>query len=283
VQETEADPDVDAEDLSYASLVAIVASRLDEDWRSVTGGMGQHETPVERDARRSRVAGRIVAASFLAEDPPARDGALAEALQASRIEGSAPEYRLLAAACLLRAGASDEAWALVRSVADEEPSSTSPPDSTTVAEGEFRLANLAFAKSIDGLGKFVPAAGEDLVPGNAILIYGEFHDGASFLEEGSNGEGDRYRRSFSASLAVVSADGVEIDTLDFLPESRGSQTSEGPTDPVNFWARYTIPADLAPGPYRVRIRGTDVLGDSEASAEIPLVVRSATRKAGARS
>jgi hypothetical protein len=136
------------------------------------------------------------------------------------------------------------------------------------AGGQFALASLAIARSIEGPGRFTPLPEEQVGPGKAFLIYGEFTNFTTVPAAGS-----RHRASFSASLKLLGPKNDIIGVLDFLPVGRGDQTMVSPAEKLNFWARYRLPASLAPGTYRMVVTARDLLGGKTATAQLQFRVK----------
>ena len=77
-----------------------------------------------------------------------------------------------------------------------------------------------------------------------------------------------YSREFSGRLRLTDPEGKILDELDFLPPGRGRQDVQDESEAVNFWARYTIPADLSAGKYTVVVTAADLLQKVSAQAQL---------------
>jgi len=274
--------------IPYPLLLEEIYRRLEDDWEASAGGLGPSGEPsaadrVEDHAQASR---RLIALGLLLEDRGvsgealrARE-ALRSALAFATAKDAAPEDRLLAATYWIQTGRLEEAAAILedlfprpplpaRAVGDAVPPQT--PEAPGL-QSSFHLASLALARSVDGPGKYLPAAADSVSPVKTILIYGEFRSFRALREVGEDDAQPVYRRSFAASLRLLTAAGAQVDALHFLPEGRGVQVAENQDDMVNFWARYTIPEDLESGQYKIVIDGRDLIGGSSASAELALSV-----------
>lgn len=269
--------------LSDAAILDLLRERLTGEWAELQGGLGESSAGAAPTSR-TRTAAQLLALTFLLGEEPLAPGILEEALTTAMDREATADCRLLAAACLLREGATDEGLALARQVSragepveDESAGSAGEQKASRAASpapGRFHLASLSFARDIQGLGKFVPARREDLGRGSTVLIYGEFR-GATTVEDGSSPEGRAtLRQEFSARIDLLDSDGRIVDRLEFLPEGDGKHTAEYPGEHVNFWARYTIPQHLDPGEYRLVVHARDLLGDVPAMAELKLTLAS---------
>lgn len=152
---------------------------------------------------------------------------------------------------------------------------TVPHEATAdeMPESAFELVSVTFASRIDGPGDFVRMAPEDLQPGKDILVYGEFAGFRTIESRAEPGDPPTHSRAFSARLHLQDAKNNVLDELGFLPPSRGRQSVHDPEEPVNFWARYEIPDDLAAGDYVIVISAEDRLGGQSATAELGFEVR----------
>ena len=135
------------------------------------------------------------------------------------------------------------------------------------------LSSVVFASKIDGPGQFETIAREKITRGKDVLVYGEFRNFQVTTEQGDRSDKEMYARSFRGNLQLTNVNGKVIDELEFLPEGRGRQVVSEPAEPVNFWARYTIPASLESGNYRILIMATDLVGDRHAQAMLDFDVK----------
>ncbi|MEM7261907.1 MAG: hypothetical protein AAF488_07925 [Planctomycetota bacterium] len=192
------------------------------------------------------------------------------------------ESKLLAAALLGRTGAYDERNLLLSEVYsqlfDASPESLTsvemivPKESVTEAveataprNGEFHLDSVAFAAEISGLGDYTRRPTNKFLPGERILIYGEFVD---FLETHERRDsGDVYTREFTATLKLLDGErgikdyGVIID---------GRSESDTTASRLNFWAECTLPSNAEAGEYLLVIEAYDHGGASGATATLDL-------------
>jgi hypothetical protein len=245
------------------SLIEELESRWSRQWSSLPGGIGQ----VDEDPQREQLAKRLLAIGFLRPGSAEAPRSIEEALSYARATLREPEHKLMAAAFLESAGRREEA---VELVAEVSGGIGAPGTETALAE-RFRLENLAFARSIEGPGKFTVAEPEDLRAGKTVLVYGEFRNFRSVLD--SRGDTPVHHRAFAASLELLGESGEKVDRLDFLPEGRGYQAAAEQGAIVNFWARYRISPNLAPGKYRIVVEAKDLLGGAQSSSELTLELR----------
>lgn len=196
-------------------------------------------------------------------------------LAASR---SAPDdVRLLAAAYHAHHGAPEHAREVLAGLFEPEASEQQTTDLAVASTNDsFQITGLSFARSIEGPSKFTPATLEEILPGRKVLIYGEFRHFKN-EPEGLKGVGTTYRRSFSATLRLLSSTGKELDRLAFLPRDRGLQRSQTESEVMNFWAKYQLPADLPPGTYKFVVEAEDILGDASATGELDLELAAPSR------
>jgi hypothetical protein len=246
---------------SEESLLTELDARFSAEWTALSGGIGNPGADVA-DPRRDEAARRLIALAAIR--PPEEPGPLTEALAYSMSDRRKMEHKLLAAAYLEMQGRGDEARRLVASVAGGAPGAL-PVGPTP---GAFHIAGLAFARTIDGPGKFTAAPPSQVAPGKTVLIYGEFRGFHNLLQEAEGGKEPVHRCAFAGSLRLISPAEEEIDRLEFLPEGRGLQEAPAAKEIVNFWARYRIPPNLKPGKHRIVVEGRDILAGSTASAEI---------------
>ena len=145
---------------------------------------------------------------------------------------------------------------------------TNDPADTKAA---FRMVSVTFASEIQGPGDYKPLGNRVFNPGDHVLIYGEFE---GFEEEPPRTKEDpTYTRSFSGRLKLVNDRSEVLDTFTFLNPSRVAYRPQQRTRIVNFWARYRFPEDLPPGTYKVKVEGSDLIGENEATATLGLQVR----------
>jgi hypothetical protein len=245
------------------SLITELESRWSRQWSSLPGGIGG----VDDDPRREDLARRLLAIGFLRSPETQPPGSIEEALAYARAALREPQHKLMAAAFLEGAGRRGEAVELVAEVSG----GIGAPLAEAPRADRFKLENLAFARSIEGPGKFTVLEPEDLRAGKSVLVYGEFRNFRSVLD--SRGETPVHHRAFAASMKLLRDSGEEVDRLDFLPEGRGYQAASDPGAIVNFWARYRLPPSLAPGKYRVVVDGKDLLAGTQAISEMGIEIR----------
>ncbi len=248
------------------TLVSELSARWTREWVSLSGGFGQVSIECH-DLHILEASKHILALSFLRKDHGADDEIVQEAIRAAFSDSAGDDHRLLAAACLSHEGKREQVRDVLASLAGEE-AETIPTGSEGLPQGRFEVVGLAFARSIEGPGEFTRAEEADIGPGKSILVYGEFRNFRSVREQRGDAKEDSYRRVFQASLRILSAEGEEIDRLEFLPESRGRQLASSPAEVMNFWARYKIAADMRPGSYKLVVDARDMLAEAVASAEV---------------
>jgi hypothetical protein len=234
--------------------------------------------------------------------------ALEAALHTLGASTSPPALRLLAAAHAARSGQGDDATGATAGAAplavapsaetgaaETGAAETGAADGGGAGEGEgseeaaapvaFAIARLTFARSIKGPGSYTSLPREEVRPGKRFLVYGEFENfrtvketalekssaaakGAGKKEARKAPPGARLRCAFRASLELIDPAGMVVDRLEFLPEGQGEQRVTSARETVNFWARYEVPGDLAPGTYHLRITATDVMSGETATSSI---------------
>ena len=251
------------ETLPDSSLITELESRWSRQWSSLPGGIGG----MDDDPRREELARRLLAIGFLRSPEAEPPRSIEEALAYARATLREPQHKLMAAAFLEGAGRRVEA---VELVAEVSGGIGAPLVEAPRAE-RFKLENLAFARTIEGPGKYTVLEPEELRGGKTVLVYGEFRNFRSVLD--SRGETPVHHRAFAASLKLLRESGEEVDRLDFLPEGRGYQAAGDPGAIVNFWARYRLPQSLAPGKYRLVVEGKDLLAGAQAISEQAVEIR----------
>ena len=245
------------------SLITELESRWSRQWSSLPGGIGG----VDDDPRREELARRLLAIGFLRSPETESSRSIEEALAYARATLREPQHKLMAAAFLEGAGRRVEAVELVAEVSG----GIGAPLAEAPRTERFKLENLAFARSIEGPGKYTVLEPEELRAGKSVLVYGEFRNFRSVLD--SRGETPVHHRAFAASMKLLRDSGEEVDRLDFLPEGRGYQAAADPGAMVNFWARYRLPQSLAPGKYRLVVDGKDLLAGTQAISELLVEIR----------
>ena len=245
------------------SLITELESRWSRQWSSLPGGIGG----MDDDPRREELATRLLAIGFLRSPGAEPHHSIEEALAYARATLREPQHKLMAAAFLEGAGRRVEA---VELVAEVSGGIGAPLAEASRAE-RFKLENLAFARTIEGPGKYTVLDPEELRAGKTVLVYGEFRNFRSVLD--SRGETPVHHRAFAASMKLLRESGEEVDRLDFLPEGRGYQAAGDPGAIVNFWARYRLPQSLAPGKYRLVVEGKDLFAGAQAVSEQTVEIR----------
>lgn len=125
----------------------------------------------------------------------------------------------------------------------------------------LQIPKAAICRAVQGRGNFTAMPPEKIVPGSALLVYWEL-DGLTRRKVDQNAH-------LSATLELVRADRDQIlgsvrETL----EKSGDLPSGG-----DFAAmRWQIPADLAPGDYRIRITTVDLNGKSTDQTDVDMTV-----------
>lgn len=275
---------VEPSEESLPQLVSRLQDRLLHHWKGAPEDADVHE-----------LARRIVALSYLGAD----QGATLEPLNAATLalqQSAREEDQILAALGLEKLGRTEEAQGVLHNLIGvrPEPSSAEEPATAKPAEAiadevqstpapietpeipsveEFTLSSVVFASKIDGPGQFETIAREKITRGKDVLVYGEFRNFQVTTEQGDRSDKEMYARSFRGNLQLTNENGKVIDELEFLPEGRGRQVVSEPAEPVNFWARYTIPASLESGNYRILIMATDLVGDRHAQAMLDFDVK----------
>ena len=262
----------------------------------------QHWEGAPADADVQELARRIIALSYLGADQGATLEPLNAAAQALQ-ESAREEDQILAALGLGKLGHTEEAQDILRNLIGarpepssvEEPSTTAEPaeaiappspiesalepapipiEPTALPSGDdFTLASVVFASKIDGPGEFETIPREKITRGKDVLVYGEFHNFQVTSEQDDPSDREMYARSFRGTLQLTDANGVVLDELEFLPEGRGRQVVDEPSEPVNFWARDPIPTGLESGNYRIRIAATDLISGRNAEAMLEFDVK----------
>jgi hypothetical protein len=245
------------------SLITELESRWSRQWSDLPGGIGG----MDDDPRREKLATRLLAIGFLRSPEAEPPRSIEEALAYARATLREPQHKLMAAAFLEGAGRRVEAVELIAEVSG----GIGAPLAEAPRAERFKLENLAFARTIEGPGKYTVLEPEDLRAGKTVLVYGEFRNFRSVLD--SRGETPVHHRAFAASLKLLKESGEEVDRLDFLPEGRGYQAAGDPGAIVNFWARYRLPQSLAPGKYKLVVEGKDLLAGAQAISEQALEIR----------
>jgi hypothetical protein len=243
-----------------------IEARLGLEWASLPGGLGEAEA--EEDAGRINSSKRLIAVAFLRD--AGESESLEEALQFAMSQKTKSDLKLLATAYLTHAKQDVDARSLLEEICAE--GAAEPKGEKDASLSPFEVVSLSFARSIDGPGKFIPASESDVLPGKVLLVYGEFRNFRARREEADQ-DPPRFRQAFRASLRLLAPSGKEIDELDFLPESRGRQTSSSPLETVNFWARYRMPESLKAGQYRLIVEAEDILGESSATRELSFEIK----------
>ena len=261
-------------ELSLEALLEELEARFSQEWSSLPGGLGDVQAE-EESSGRFAASRRLIAVSFLRNAADSKNEVLEEALRFAVSQSAKSDLKLLAAAYFTHSKQDGDALSLVSEICAEEPAGERGEGSGAPS---FEVVALSFARSIDGPGKFIPAGEGDVLPGKVLLVYGEFQHFRSKLEREDGQEAPAFRQAFSASLRLVAPSGTEMDKLDFLPESRGRQTSSSPLEKVNFWARYRLPDSLKAGQYRLIVDAKDMLGGNSASRDLEFEIKGPTEE-----
>jgi hypothetical protein len=261
-----------ADHFSDDALVTLLVARARNSLVSADGGLGEgsDRSPGEAELNAAR---RLAALTVARALPSADDEALGVALTALR-QGADTE-KLLAAACFLERGMPEAAREIlstveILSMTEKEEAAPQAID-TAATTSDFRLENVSFATAIEGTGKFTPATRSSYRPGDTILVYGEFRGARALAEETEPGK-LRYRQAFAGRLRLVSPEGNEVESVEFLPEPKGSHLSRSEDENVNFWARYRVPVGIEPGEYHLEVEARDTLARETTTVEISFTV-----------
>ncbi len=144
-------------------------------------------------------------------------------------------------------------------------------ETTAISGGSLRLVGLAFAREIRGYRTFTPLAAAEFAAGGEALLYGEIEGYRSTPL--ASGPRAKHRRSFAAELVLRDGAGAEVDRRELLRAGQAVEVVEDPAKPVHFWGRYPLPAQLAPGPYRIEIEVQDIEGQRRAKGKLLLKIR----------
>lgn len=128
-----------------------------------------------------------------------------------------------------------------------------------IPNGVFQIQSIVF-QGVDKSGVFQPGAVCSLA-GNFVGFAEHFE----LYEEVAS-----YRSTFTASLHLLDGGGAPIDFGYFL--DRAVSTASEPRSELRFWAECTLPSELEPGEYRLRVEAVDHESGESARAEIPLRV-----------
>ena len=246
-------------------------------WLTVSEAEGTYTHEDRLDAARNLITLSLLSSDQCDANPTVLRSA------AGKLESS-PESddRILATLAFQKLGRSNKVYALLQDISETEPatsqseSNAQPQPAAAIEEveqkesprDEFRLASVTFATKIDGPGKFEAVSASQLEPGRDVLIYGEFENFLTVRTQDDPGDQPIYSREFSGRLRLTDPEGKILDELDFLPPGRGRQDVQDESEAVNFWARYTIPADLSAGKYTVVITAADLLQKVSAQARL---------------
>jgi len=132
----------------------------------------------------------------------------------------------------------------------------------------LQIPKAAICRSVEGRGNFRAMPPEKIVPGSAVLVYWEL-DGLTRRKSDQNAQ-------LSATLELVRADRDQI-----LASVRENLEKAGDLPPEGDFAamRWQVPADLAPGDYRIRITTVDLNGKSTDQSDVDLTVMPAPKSA----
>jgi hypothetical protein len=210
---------------------------------------------------RADVEGKLIALFFLRERRNLED--YRDLIRSFREEGPVNvELELLKAALYQKIGQAD-----LRDRALERAGTASSSGSAAL-----RLSQLAFASEIRGYRSFTRRTAPDFAAGEELLIYGEIEGFKNSPAPGAAGA-PAHRRSFSAELVLKGADGAEVDRRELLKAGQAAEVVDNPAKPVHFWGRYPVPAQLAPGRYRLWVEATDLESQRKTHAALPLQVK----------
>ncbi len=135
----------------------------------------------------------------------------------------------------------------------------------------FRLEGVVFCEKVAGYGNVVPAPSTTFQGGQRVAVY----SGVRGAEARTSSGGGR-EQHVQAYLSVLDRDGKVIDTVEFTDKAGGIRRlaeNESPDSPSYLFGEYTLPANLPPGPYRLRLSATDRVGLTESSVTASFDVR----------
>lgn len=155
-----------------------------------------------------------------------------------------------------------------------EPSATPEPAAadepvTVAAETEPPLAihELRFCRHVDGFGSYEPASADDLKPGASVMLYWEV--------EGLRAEidGDWVRTRFAVDAAILPAAGQGDDPVWQQALGQDEDVCRRRRRDYFINCELTLPADLKPGHYRLRLSLRDRNASTQAERTLDFALQ----------
>ncbi len=128
----------------------------------------------------------------------------------------------------------------------------------------FRLEGVVFCEKAAGYGNVVPVARTTFRGGQRVAVYSGVRGAAARESPGGGRE-----QHVQAYLSILDRDGKVIDKVEFTDKAGGVKRlaeQESPDGPSYLFGEYTLPPNLPPGPYRLKLSATDLVGRTESSA-----------------
>jgi hypothetical protein len=129
----------------------------------------------------------------------------------------------------------------------------------------FRLRTAQFCEKIGGFGVYAPSASAVFKPGQDVLVYCE-PEGIAYQTDS-----DGFRSRIASRVEILSEgsnDPVWSEDMGYVEDICRSKRRDYY---VNF--RVSLPESLAAGRYRLKVSQVDLIGETDASTEIPFVVK----------
>lgn len=130
---------------------------------------------------------------------------------------------------------------------------------------KFAISEMRICKRVFGFGRTEPPASSACKAGQVVLLYCEL-DGVRDEETA-----DGFRSRLAATVAIVPASGGQPVWSEDLGIAEDHCDRRRRDFFVNF--RITLPANLPPGEYQIRLTQKDLLAGTDASRSLPLTVR----------
>jgi hypothetical protein len=141
--------------------------------------------------------------------------------------------------------------------------STPEPPKETETPPALSIAELHLCREIRGFGKFQAVEHQGLKAGQPIFVYCELPE--LQYQEAAGG----FVTRLSSKLEIV-GEGDAVAWSQSLGEAEDHCQSRRRDNFAN--SRITIPAQLAPGGYRLRLSQTDLVAGRTATAELPFTI-----------
>ncbi len=129
----------------------------------------------------------------------------------------------------------------------------------------FRLRSARFCEKISGFGVYAPTSSTLFKAGQDVLVYCEPE--AIAYQTDSDG----FRSRIASRVAIVGESSIDPVWSEDMGVVEDVCRSRRRDYFVNF--RVSLPESLAPGGYRLKVSQADLIGGSEASTEIPFVIK----------